>query len=303
MTEHDDLALRATGLGKRYRRGWALQDCDLALPRGTVAALVGPNGAGKSTLLHLATGLLRPTTGHVEVLGRPMPRAGIDPKLAFLAQDKPLYRGFTVEGMLRAGAALNTSWDAGYAAQLVDRGHLPRAAKVATLSGGQRSRLALALALALARRPELLLLDEPLADLDPLVRREVMAELMGAVAETGMTVLLSSHVLTDLDDTCDHLVILARGRVQLAGDIDTLLAGHRVLTGPAHQAIGHIPSEVIVGIETTTRQATVLINDPALLPGPDWISQPATVDDLVLAHLRTAAEQDAGDRAVLGQSA
>lgn len=301
MTEHENLALHATGLGKRYRRGWALRDCDLVLPLGTVAALVGPNGAGKSTLLHLATGLLRPNAGQIHALGRPVPRSGIDPGLAFLAQDKPLYRGFTVAEMLRAGAALNTRWDAGYAAELVDRGHLPRAAKVATLSGGQRSRLALALAL--ARGPELLLLDEPLADLDPLARREVMGELMAAVAETGMTVLLSSHVLTDLADTCDHLIVLAGGRVQLAGDIDTLLTGHRVLTGPAHQATSHIPSEVIVGIETTARQATVLIDDPALLPGPDWVTQPATVEDIVLAHLRAAARADGADRARLEQSA
>lgn len=282
---HEEFALEATGLGRRYRRGWALRDCSLRLPAGRVAALVGPNGAGKSTLLHLAVGLLTATEGSVRVLGDEV-AGGAHPRVAFLSQDKPLYRRFTVADMLRAGAALNDRWDAAHAARLVEDGGLPLGARVSTLSGGQRSRLALALAL--GRRPDLLLLDEPLADLDPLARRDVMASLMAEVAETGMTVLLSSHVLTDITETCDHLVVLAGGRVQVAGDIEDLLGGHRVLIGPAHQLKTHVPAGVVVEARTTSRQATVLIDDPGLAPGPDWVKHEAQLEDLVLAHLRRA---------------
>jgi ABC-2 type transport system ATP-binding protein len=281
-----EVALETAGLGKRYRRGWALRNCSLSLPAGRVAALVGPNGAGKSTLMHLSVGLLDPTEGTVHVLGDAASSRRAHPRVAFLSQDKPLYRRFRVEDMLRAGAELNTGWDGQYAGRLVDEGGIPRGARISTLSGGQRSRLALALAL--GRRPELLLLDEPLADLDPLARREVLQSLMAEVAETGMTVLLSSHVLSDIQDTCDHLVLLADGRVQLAGDIDEILGRHRLLIGPAHQLDSHVPADVIVQASTTPRQATVLIDDPGLAPGPDWDKHEVTLDDLVLAHLRRA---------------
>lgn len=280
------MALEAVDLGKRYRRGWALRDCNLSLPAGRMAALVGPNGAGKSTLMHLAAGLLTPTAGEIRVLGDPPPAVGSHPRLAFLSQEKPLYRRFTVAEMLRAAAAMNSHWDAPYAARLVDQGELPTSARIGSLSGGQRSRLALALAL--GRRPQLLLLDEPLADLDPLARREVMSSLLAEVAETGTTVLMSSHVLTDIEDTCDYLIVLVGGRVQLAGDIGDLLSAHRVLIGPAHQLASHIPTDVIVGCSTTTRQATVLISDPGLAPGPDWAASAPTLEELVLARLRTS---------------
>jgi ABC-2 type transport system ATP-binding protein len=286
VSDTGGVALETADLGRRYRRGWALRNCSLRLPAGRVAALVGPNGAGKSTLMHLAVGLLSPTEGSVQVLGDTVTSPAAHPRVAFLSQDKPLYRRFTVEDMLRAGAKLNSVWDGQYAGRLVDEGAIPRRARISTLSGGQRSRLAIALAL--GRRPELLLLDEPLSDLDPLARRDVMQSLMAEVAETGMTVLLSSHVLTDIQDTCDHLVLLAGGRVQLAGDIDDLLARHRVLVGPAHQLESHVPAEVVVAASTTPRQATVLVADAGLAPGPDWDKHDANLEDLVLAHLRTA---------------
>src|SRR5689334_20016775 len=213
-------ALVAAGLGKRYRRGWALKDCTFTLPAGRIAALVGPNGAGKSTLMSLALGLLRQTEGSVEVLGR----------TGFLAQGKPLYQGFTVAEMLRAGRELNRDWDDGYARRMVDEARVPLKAKIRTLSGGQRTRVALAVTL--GRRPDVLLLDEPLADLDPLARQEVMQALLAEVAETGTTVVLSSHVIADLDGICDHLLLLSDGRMRLAGDVEDLLAEHRLLVGP-----------------------------------------------------------------------
>jgi ABC-2 type transport system ATP-binding protein len=279
-------ALQADDLTKRHRRGWALRGCSFILPRGRISALVGPNGAGKSTLLHLATGLLAPTAGTIHVLGDvPGPR-GAHPRMAFLSQDKPLFRTFTVAEMLRAGEAMNPGWDGTHARRLVEEAGVSLAARIHTLSGGQRTRVALALAL--GRRPDLVLLDEPLADLDPLARREVLQALMAEVAETGMTVLLSSHVLTDLEGVCDHLVLLTDGRTRLAGDIEDLVARHRVLVGPAHQAAHLIPAAVTVHATTTARQATVMVDDAGLLPGPDWEKHVPTLEDLVLAHLRTA---------------
>ena len=279
-------ALAADGLGKRYKRGWALKDVTFELPRGRVSALVGPNGAGKSTLMALATGLLTPTTGTLRVLGDTPGRGGTHPGLAFLAQDKPLYRRFTVEEMLRAGRALNAEWDQTYARRLVDAAGVPVRARVSTLSGGQRTRVALAMAL--GRRPELIVLDEPLADLDPLAREEVMQALMEEVAETGMTVLLSSHVLADLEGICDHLLLLAGGRVRLAGDVEDLVAGHRLMIGPAQGAEGSFQDEIVVESRSTQRQATVLVRGtgPAMPRG--WEAHEPTLEELALAHLRAA---------------
>jgi ABC-2 type transport system ATP-binding protein len=223
--------LTTTGLGKRYRRKWALKDCSVSVPAGRVVALVGPNGAGKTTLLHMIVGLLSPDEGNVTVLGQ---RAGTRetlPRVAFLAQDKPLYDGFTVADMLRFGAHTNPRWDAALATQRLASLEIPLRRKVGRLSGGQQAQVALTVAL--AKRPDLLVLDEPLANLDPLARHEVMRGLMAAVADGGMTVVLSSHVMSDLEDTCDWLVVLNHGRVQVSGDIEELLATHRLLTGPA----------------------------------------------------------------------
>ncbi|HEX6339461.1 ABC transporter ATP-binding protein [Umezawaea sp.] len=262
-------ALAAAGLGKRYRRGWALKDCTFTLPVGRIAALVGPNGAGKSTLMSLATGLLRATEGGVEVLGRP----------GFLAQGKPLYQGFTVDEMLRAGRLLNPDWDDEYARRLVDEARVPLGAKVRTLSGGQRTRVALAVTL--GRRPEVVLLDEPLADLDPLARQEVMQALMAEVAETGTTVVLSSHVLADLDGICDHLLLLSNGRVRLAGDVEDLLAEHRLVVGPRSL---DVPPEVLVERRDTDRQSTVLVRGWEGPPGVEVLDP--TLEELALGYFR-----------------
>jgi ABC-2 type transport system ATP-binding protein len=271
-------ALVAAGLGKRYRRGWALKDCAFTLPAGRIAALIGPNGAGKSTLMALATGLLRATEGTVDVLGRP----------GFLAQGKPLYQGFTVEEMLRAGRELNPDWDDDYARRLVDEARVPLGAKVRTLSGGQRTRVALAVAL--GRRPRVLLLDEPLADLDPLARQEVMGALMAEVAEAGTTVVLSSHVIADLDGICDHLLLLDDGRVRLAGDVEDLLAEHRLLVGPRTL---EVPPGAVVERRDTERQSTLLVRGLADPPGVE--AHEPTLEELTLGYFRAgraAAERE-----------
>ena len=282
-----DSALEASGLGRRYRRGWALRDCTFELPTGRVCALVGPNGAGKSTLMGLAAGLLRPTVGTVRGLGAEPGRSGAHPEVAFLAQDKPLYRRFTVEEMLRAGRALNQRWDQPYVERLVRMAGVSMDARIGTLSGGQRTRVALAVAL--GRRPVLLMLDEPLADLDPLAREEVLQTVMSEVAETGMTVLLSSHVLADMEGICDHLLLLADGRVHLAGGVEDLVAGHRLLIGPRRDSGDGLAPSAVVESRTTGRQQTVLVRSGSWTDIGGWDVLEPTLEELSMAYLRTAA--------------
>ena len=216
------LPVVATGLGKRYRRGWALRETSLVIPGNRIVALVGPNGAGKSTLMGLITGLLRPTTGGITVFGDSPTGRGLHPAVAYLAQQKPLYQQFTVRETLTFGARTNPTWDQRYAEHLTEQAAVPMDAKIGTLSGGQRTRVALALAL--GKRPRLLLLDEPLADLDPLARETVLRALITEARTQGITVLLSSHVLAELEGVCDHLVLLHKGQILLAGDVDQLSA-------------------------------------------------------------------------------
>jgi ABC-2 type transport system ATP-binding protein len=218
--------LEATGLGKRYGRRWALRDCTLAIPAGRVVGLVGPNGAGKTTLLHLSVGLLAPTSGAIAVLGgRPGDGPGQLGRVGFVAQDTPTYASLTVEDHLRLGAWLNPRWDRALAERRVDRLGLDRRQRTGKLSGGQRAQLALTLAV--AKRPELLVLDEPVASLDPLARRDFLRGLADVVDEQEVSVVLSSHLVADLEAVCDHLVVLVGSRVQVAGDLGVLLATHR----------------------------------------------------------------------------
>jgi ABC-2 type transport system ATP-binding protein len=277
-------ALTTTGLGKRYRRNWALKDCSLSVPAGRVVALVGPNGAGKTTLLHMVVGLLSPDEGNVTVLDGAVGIRETLPRIAFLAQDKPLYDGFSVADMLRFGARMNPRWDNELAlARLAELG-IPLDRKVGGLSGGQQAQVALTLAF--VKRPELLVLDEPLANLDPLARHEIMRGLMAAVADGGMTVVLSSHVVSDLEDTCDWMVVLNHGRVQVSGDIDDLLAGHRLLTGPAELADGVAARLPVVDDTRTGRQATMVARTGSVTLDPRWTSRGVNLEELVLAYLR-----------------
>jgi ABC-2 type transport system ATP-binding protein len=284
-------ALRTRNLGKRYRKTWALRGCTLELPPGSVTALVGPNGAGKTTLLRLAVGLLAPSEGSAEVLGE-TPAANsarVLSRIGFLAQDHPLYRHFTVADMLRFGRSCNVRFDHAQAVQrLADLG-IPLQARAGALSGGQQSQVALALAL--AKRPSLLVLDEPLAGLDPLARREFQQVLMGAVAESRMTVLFSSHAVHELGRVCDNLVVVNRGRVALAGDIDSLLADHHLLVGPRVQT-GPSGSGPVIDVQHSDRHSTVLVRQGAapLLPG--WQANPVGLEELVLAYLRRPADTD-----------
>ncbi|WP_251093982.1 ABC transporter ATP-binding protein [Streptomyces sp. Caat 7-52] len=277
-----DAALRADALGKRFGRrgGWALRDCSFRLPAGRVCAVVGPNGAGKSTLLALAAGLTAPTEGSVTVLGTTP--AAARPRVGFVAQDKPLYPQLTIAETLRMGADLNPEhWDAAVAEQVVTGGGLDPKARIRSLSGGQRTRVALALAI--GKRPELLLLDEPMADLDPLARHELMGTLMAQAAQYGTTIVMSSHVVAELEDSCDHLLLVGGGRIRLSGEIDELLAAHLRVTGAADA--GGLDAATVVESRVTGRQLTALVRPAGPLPG-DWRTSAPSLEELILAHLR-----------------
>ncbi|MFJ9782440.1 ABC transporter ATP-binding protein [Amycolatopsis sp. NPDC101161] len=285
-------AVEARALGKRYGRTWALQDCTLDVPAGRIAALVGPNGAGKTTLLHLAVGLLRPDAGEVRVFGRD-PRSVLA-DIGFVAQDTPLYRDFTAAELVTMGGKLNRRrWDAALARERLAGLGIPPDMPVGKLSGGQRAQVALALAL--AKRPRLLLLDEPIASLDPLARREFMQALMGAVAESETTVLLSSHLLADLERSCDYLIVLRRSRVQLTGAVDELLDTHRTLVGPRAGSESIAGVAKVVRASHTERQSTLLVRRGDGPVDPLWTEHEVTLEDLVLAHLAEAETRVAAD--------
>ncbi|HEY2311215.1 MAG TPA: ABC transporter ATP-binding protein [Gaiellaceae bacterium] len=278
-------ALETRGLGRRYGSQWALQNCTLEIPRGTVTALVGPNGAGKTTLLRLAVGLIRPSAGSVRVFGLdPREQAGEAlPRVGFLAQEHPLYSGFTVEEMLRVGRKLNPGWDDAGARGRIAALDLPLEKKVRSLSGGQRAQVALTLAL--AKRPELLLLDEPVASLDPLARREFLQSVVEAVAEHELSVILSSHILADLERVCDHLVILAAGRTQLAASIDEIIASHRLLTGPRGEAEDVSRMHEVVRESHAERQTTLLVRANGHIYDSHWTVHELDLEEIVLAYL------------------
>ncbi len=281
----NDAALVTKGSGKRYGSAWALRDCDLEIPPGTVTALVGPNGAGKTTLLQLAVGLLEPTVGSIAVFGDD-PRADSEsvlPHVGFVAQEHPLPRRFTIAETLRLGRELNPHWDDELAARRIDELGLPLARRVGTLSGGQQAQVALTLAL--AKRPQLLLLDEPVASLDPLARREFLNTVVQAVAESGIGVVLSSHIVADLERICDRLIILAHGRTQLDGAIDEILAGHRVLTGPRTTPERVARVHHVIRERHTERQTTLLVRATGHVYDSCWELHEVDLEEIVLAYL------------------
>jgi ABC-2 type transport system ATP-binding protein len=278
------VALETRRLGRRFGARWALRDCSLRLPAGGVIGLVGPNGAGKTTLLRLAVGALRPSTGEITVLGRAVTdRPGSLAAVGFVGQDKPLYPGFTVAEMLRFGAKLNPRWDDALPRDRLMGLGIPLEQRAGRLSGGQRAQVALALAL--GKQPQLLLLDEPAASLDPLARRQFFQTLMEAAALHQMTVVLSSHLLDDLDRSCDYLVLLSASRVQLAGPTDELIAGHRVLTGPAGRAHTLHAQHAIVQAEATGRLARLVVRLGGPVHDPVWTAREVTLEELVLAYM------------------
>ena len=278
-------AVVTDGLGKRYGANWALRGCTLEVPAGSVTALVGPNGAGKTTLLQLAIGLSNPSAGEIRVFGHvPRGEAGsVLPHVGFLAQDHPLYKSFTIAETLTFGRKLNPTWDDSFAHARIKELGLPFRQRVGKLSGGQQAQVALTLAL--AKRPELLLLDEPVASLDPLARREFLQTVMEVVAESGMTVILSSHIVADLERVCDHLVILSNAHVQLAGPIDEIVAGHRLLTAQRTDPAAVARMHNVIRESHTERQTTLLVRANGHVYDSAWELHEVDLEEIVLAYL------------------
>ena len=284
-------ALRAEGLGKRYGHIWGLRDCTFTIPAGSVVGLVGPNGAGKTTMLALTVGLLAPTEGHVEVFGEPSRAhtAGTLARVSYLAQDHPMYGSFTVADMLHLGASMNPAWDRPLAEQRVDTLGIPLKRKIKALSGGQQAQVALTMAL--AKRAPLMVLDEPVASLDPIARLDFMRDIMAAAADKAITVIIASHVISELERLCDWLLVLTEGRLQLAGPIDDLRAGHRLLTVPRQTADADLPGTVITR-DDSDRHSTVLVAADPPPQHPQWVVEPVSFEQLVLAYLRRHSAPD-----------
>jgi ABC-2 type transport system ATP-binding protein len=276
--------IQTRGLAKRYRRVRALSDCTITVPEGRISALIGPNGAGKTTLLRLLAGLAEPTAGQMAVLGgTPRQDPAFLAGIGYLAQEIPLYKRFTAEDHIGIGAHLNPRWDAASARDRLRSLNIPLDRAVGKLSGGQRAQVALSLTL--AKRPRLLLLDEPVAALDPLARRNFLATLAAAVADGGLTVVLSSHLLADLERVADHLILLAASRVQLCGDIDALLAEHHVLVGPCKATTAIEKTRTIVQAVRTPRQTTLLVRGNAPMIDPAWESNEVGLEEMVLGYM------------------
>jgi ABC-2 type transport system ATP-binding protein len=291
--------IAASELGKQYRRTWALRDCTLAIPEGHVVGLVGPNGAGKTTLLRLATGMLTPTRGTITVLGqRPAAGPAQLARVGFVAQDTAVYARLTVADHLRLGAWLNPGWDEELARQRIGQLGLNPKQRAGSLSGGERAQLALTLAM--AKRPELLILDEPVASLDPLARREFLQGLMEAVAEQRLSVVLSSHLVADLERVCDYLVVLVASRVRVAGEVSDLLASHRRLSGPRRDP-GTLPAgQEVITESHTDKQSSLLVRTDGPVLDPAWAVKPVSLEDLVLAYMSRAGDETPARRQHLG---
>ncbi len=299
MSPDDAPAVVTARLGKRHGSFWALQDCSVTVPRGRVSALVGPNGAGKTTLLKILAGLSAPSTGEATVLGRaPRQDAEFLHSIGYLAQDVPLYRRLSADDHLRLGARLNSDWDAAAArARLAVLG-IPAGQPVGTLSGGQRAQVGLSLAL--AKRPRLLLLDEPVAALDPLARREFLASLAGAAAGGDLSIIVSSHLLHDLERVCDHLILLAASRTQLCGDIDDVLATHRVLVGSRLPIASAQRGLKVIKATQTARQTRLLARLDGPVHDPSWEVTAVGLEDIVLAYMGEARTTPANSLTKMG---
>ena len=291
--------IAASGLGKQYQRAWALRDCTLAIPEGHVVGLVGPNGAGKTTLLRLATGMLTPTRGTITVLGqRPAAGPAQLARVGFVAQDTAVYARLTVADHLRLGAWLNPGWDDNLARQRIRRLALDPKQRAGSLSGGERAQLALTLAM--AKRPEVLILDEPVASLDPLARREFLQGLMEAVAEQRLSIVLSSHLVADLERVCDYLVVLVASKVRVAGEVSDLLASHHRLSGPRRSS-GTLPAgQEVITESHTDKQSSLLVRTDGPVLDPAWTVKPVSMEDLVLAYMSRARDDTPARRQHLG---
>jgi ABC-2 type transport system ATP-binding protein len=268
-----DAVLEARGLTKRYRRGvLALAGIDLELPAGGITALVGPNAAGKSTLIKTWVGFEKPTRGSVSVMG-------IDPwrdrsralaKVGYVPQSPALYDGLSVDDHLDLAVQLRAGFDRAYAQQRLAQLDIPTGRGARSLSGGQQAQVALALAL--GTRAPILLLDEPLASLDPLARREFLHVVTDAVRGDGATALLSSHIVTDVEQACDRLIVLGIGRLLLQASVADALAEHTI-------SLTERPDAVASFAAADGSRMSLVRGDG---------DRPATLEEVVLGYLASA---------------
>jgi ABC-2 type transport system ATP-binding protein len=281
--------LHARSLGKKYGRRSALAECTLELPPGHVVGLVGPNGAGKTTLLKIACGMLAPSSGQISVLGhQPGSDAEQLARVGYVAQDTPTYSHLTIAEHLKLGAHLNPRWDGELAKARIAQLGLEPNQKAGKLSGGQRAQLALTVAV--AKRPELLILDEPVASLDPLARRTFLRHLMESVAEHDTSVILSSHLVSDLERVCDYMVVLVASRVQLSGETDQLLAEHYRLVCTRRTAADLPEDFEVIFAEHTERQSTFIVRCDHEPPAGDWSADHIELEDLVLTYMERGVD-------------
>lgn len=278
-------AIEAQDLGKRYGRRWALRNCDLQLPSGKVSALVGLNGAGKTTLLHLAMGLLKADEGTIQVQGKTpsSTEMRVLEHVGFVAQDHPLYHHLAVHELLTLGRKLNASWDKAYALALLERLSIEPKRAVGKLSGGQQAQVALIMAI--AKRPALLILDEPFANVDPLARQEFIKVVMEAVENDGISVVLSSNQISDIDVTCDYLVLLSASQVQMADEIEQIVAEHKLLTGPHERADQIMRRHHVIKASQSGRQSNILIRADGAIDNQHWQTQDVSLEEIILAYL------------------
>jgi ABC-2 type transport system ATP-binding protein len=294
-------AVETAGIGKRFGSVWALRDCPVTVPPGRVSALIGPNGAGKTTLLRMLVGLASPSAGTAAILGRAPSQDGeFLARIGYLAQDVPLYKRLTPREHLEVGARINARWDAAGARDRLDHLRVPMDRPVSTLSGGQRAQVGLGLAL--AKQPSVLLLDEPVAALDPLARREFLAALTAAVAdaEGDLTVVLSSHLVHDIEQVCDHMILLGSAHAQLCDDIDRVLATHRMLTGPRKTAPGRAQAFDVVKATHTASQSRLLVRVDGPVLDPAWDVEEVGLEDVVLAYMSRDVPAGEGTLVALG---
>ncbi|HUS26170.1 MAG TPA: ABC transporter ATP-binding protein [Nevskiaceae bacterium] len=281
----DQIAIKTSNLGKRYRTFWALEDCNITVPSGSVTALVGSNGAGKTTLLKLLVGLSASSSGNAVVLGNSRSKnADYLADIGYLAQEIPLYESFNAREHIKMGEKLNQEWDSKLAASRLEELDIPLDRPVGKLSGGQRAQVGLALAL--AKKPKLLLLDEPVAALDPLARADFLSSLAQAVAEANgeLTVVMSSHLLSDLERICDHIILLATGKTQLCESIEEAIDSHRLLTGKRRQLTGK-ENFTVIKESQTERETRLLVRVDGKVTDAHWHVSDVDIEEIILAYM------------------
>jgi ABC-2 type transport system ATP-binding protein len=282
-------ALETVDLGRRYMLHWGLRNCSLRVPEGSITGLVGPNGAGKSTLLRLAAGISKPSAGSLKVFDQKVNPNSPDflAKVGYLDQSRPLYKQFRVDELMKLGGKLSDSWDQASVARWLEELKIPLDWKVSLLSVGQQAQVALAMCM--GKRPHLLLLDEPMASLDPLARRGVSQMLLDSVVEHKTTVLISSHIVSELESMCDYLIMLSKSRVQIAGSVESILSNHHVLVGPLASA--SFESTNVISSTKAGRQGTYLIEGDFGSVDAEWEVASPDLEEIVLAYLENPTKQ------------